>query len=388
MQVDSSYISSNSLGADDSQGLGVGPLSLCPENPPISNTGGAVLAEGEKRLLAFSLDSCYWHVAVAAVELQRFKRELAEGDRPQLAELKTRGVLGYEFGIRAESGLLLLFAPESNLGMGIYVEAGPHWLRRFPIAEWEDRLRGVLESWGFSEVVLRLSRVDPCADVLCSSGLPEVGIGDVVSKGRARQVYYEGGSWRGLSVGKGLVRFRLYDKLAQCGDEWRFWMHEVWKLTEGIASGEEVWRFEWQLRRDALKEWGVDTVSDLISVQGDVMRGLLDWVRFAGAEEGHDNHRPDLPLWAWLRREIGGLQLGVLGVVRGVFLRLPKLDQLKAQAVGLLASITCGLSLVDGMSAPGDVSKALEWVSEGLKGSLWELRLSDRWRAVRVASMA
>lgn len=358
---------------------------MCP-NPPFSNTGGLKFAG---QLLAFACDSVYWYGNVEEGELLQFRKELAEGKRPQLAEVQTRGVLGYEWELRPEVGLRVEIAPESNLRMGLYIMTGPRWLRGISPDEWESRLRSLLVSWGFSSVGLRLSRVDPSADFLCREGFPKLDVSMICSRAKKRNLYYDGNVPTGLSAGNGSVRFRLYDKLAEVKEEWKYWMHEVWKLTDGIESGETVARAEWQLKRDFLKEFGgIECMADLLERWGDVMRYLLDWFRLAGPEEGHEHKRLDLPVWAWLREELGELGLGVLGVTRGVWKKLPPLDQLRALAVGVMASITCGLGLVEGRSGPVDVVQAVDWLRQGLQGPEWRVKLGDRWKVMNLAAMA
>lgn len=360
--------------------------------PPLSNTGGGKLAPSQNqsnvipaaKLLAFSLDSVYWYCAVPPADLLAF-REQVSVDASAFGELADRGQFGYDCLLAVSPGLRVLVAPESNLSMGLYLMAGPRWLRSMAPDAWEPAIGALLASWGFAEHGLRLSRLDPAADVLVAGEFPEIDVrGQLVSRARKRSSYYDGASFTGLDVGKGEVRFRYYDKTEQAAEDLEYWAGVWGQLPE---EGETVARFEWQLRREFLQQFGIDTVADLLQVQGDVMRYLLDWVRFAGPEQGHDNQRPDLPLWTWLRSAIGGLGLGVVGLLRSPVLRSVNVHRLADQAIGLLVSIACGLALNRGETGPASAKRAVGYVQDALRAVSWSERTAERWGGMRLAAL-
>jgi len=49
-----------------------------------------------------------------------------------------------------------------------------------------------------------------------------------------------------------------------------------------LKVGDKVWRQEFQLRREVLKQLGISTIPDLLRLQGELWRYLTeDWLRLA-----------------------------------------------------------------------------------------------------------
>src|SRR5690606_11582440 len=68
----------------------------------------------------------------------------------------------------------------------------------------------------------------------------------------------------GFSIGKGQLSARLYDKPEEIASKSKkFWMYDVWGV-ESVARDHRVIRVEYQHRREALRELGVDSFADLV----------------------------------------------------------------------------------------------------------------------------
>jgi hypothetical protein len=180
-----------------------------------------------------------------------------------------------------------------------------------------------------------------------ASSLPEFERDQIVSRGRYRQFHYDGDDFTGLTVGKGDVVFRMYDKIAEATahgtvDRWR----DVWSY-----DGSHVSRFEFQLRKDFLKQFGIERMADLLKRQGDVMEYLCGWLCFAYTQSRKDVDRPLVAWWQRFVEQVRCLPFECIGAVRQVLPKLPNVRQLVDQTMGLVSSLAAAWAFVDGSEA-------------------------------------
>lgn len=112
--------------------------------------------------------------------------------------------------------------------------------------------------------------------------------------------------------GKGDVVLRVYDKIAEIIQQsGKVWLFQLWG---GIV--ENVWRVEWQVRKDLLRRFGIRTFTDLRDLQGDALRYLAtehDTLRLPNGDSNRSRW-PIHPLWLDIQRQID--QLDCQGVTR------------------------------------------------------------------------
>jgi hypothetical protein len=147
------------------------------------------------------------------------------------------------------------------------------WLWRdgpFNVIKSVERL---VSSWsGGHAARLKVSRLDVAADFtnwqLEASTLLD---GRWVTRSRRRTLYfagdkrqdgesalhYHGKHFTGMAFGKGDISARIYRKDIEIKKSGKTWMESVWK-SSGYSDGEPVWRVEFQLRGDGLKNWLVE----------------------------------------------------------------------------------------------------------------------------------
>ena len=129
----------------------------------------------------------------------------------------------------------------------------------------------------------------------------------------------------GWSAGEGgAIMARLYDKTLELQNTESPFIRDYWRLY-GWTRADQVWRLEFQLRRDALKEFGILHVEDLPSS----LRGLWaylteEWLRLAVTSPSDDNRARwrTHPLWSDIQRCPDWCVLGV-AVQRRVATRTP-----------------------------------------------------------------
>jgi hypothetical protein len=66
-------------------------------------------------------------------------------------------------------------------------------------------------------------------------------------------LHFSGGRLQGLTFGRGDTSARIYDKTHEIKRSGKRWMEAVWRAAGWV--GEKVWRLEFQLRGEGLKNW-------------------------------------------------------------------------------------------------------------------------------------
>lgn len=113
----------------------------------------------------------------------------------------------------------------------------------------------------------RLSRVDFSFDFELAQ--PDFDENSFVSVTVKDAQYRRGGQLQSLRFGEGATVLRVYDKAAEIAEQsQKTWFHALW------GGDVPVWRVEWQVRKEALKPFGLRTVADLAERQGDLLRYL------------------------------------------------------------------------------------------------------------------
>lgn len=142
-----------------------------------------------------------------------------------------------------------------------------------------------------------------------------------VSRAAKDSKYRENGRLQSLSFGRDNVVMRFYDKIAEIAQKSsKVWFYDLW------GQKKDVWRIEWQVRKDKLREFGIRTFHDLDEFKGDLLLYLgseHDSLRIK-SDDTNTSRWPVHPLWQDLLMQIQ--QLGVFGVSKGDF-RFRVLDE-------------------------------------------------------------
>ena len=113
--------------------------------------------------------------------------------------------------------------------------------------------------------------------------------------------------------GQGDIVLRVYDKSAEIRESSaKTWFYPLWG---GVT--ENVWRVEFQVRKEVLKRFSLRTFQDLFSGSGDVLRYLVNEHTTLRVRQDDDSNRsrwPMHPLWSLLQAHVDTLQ--AQGVVR------------------------------------------------------------------------
>jgi hypothetical protein len=108
------------------------------------------------------------------------------------------------------------------------------------------------------------SRCDLCADFHIPGGLSlELFLSLGVPKRLKTNAHLNGGTCETYYIGakNATIRSRIYDKSKEVLLHNKFWIQDLW----GVAESKDVWRVEFQLRRPALRQYGIHSFPKLMS---------------------------------------------------------------------------------------------------------------------------
>ena len=178
------------------------------------------------------------------------------------------------------------------------------------VTECYEKANRMIEALGGKIISNKLSRVDICLDMpgveiepLDRAFLEERYICRAVAKAR------HSGTGVTIALGKSPLMCRIYDKKAEV--ELKANPHKNlcmrvyrWKCNEMPSAATRV---EFELRRDALKDRGIDTVEDYYAKRADLVHYLThDWLRFTANKVDRENKNQSkartLPLWNKIRK--------------------------------------------------------------------------------------
>lgn len=340
-------------------------------SPPACNTGGqnpeiegrkrALTCDTGVRVLLHGIDTAYWSVSAEAIGGESLGQLIAwceaatsEGANPAVmpegVRVKRLGPMpGFQYTINFADGLRIGVPSEAGLHMGLYVMAGAAWCLAHRPEVYEGRIDAALLRLGVNvpASVVRLSRADVRFDL---AGVhPWVDASQVVTRAKGHDVHHEGAEFTGVSAGRGDIRFRLYDKVreAAAGGTLARWAY-AWGLDAGELVNGDVWRMEYQLRGEVLRQFGIESMADLLARLGDVLAYLLDWFRLAYAQSRKDVDRPLVEWWREVTGAIQALPLAAIGAVRQVLPKLPKPVALWLQLRGVAAAWWAAQAVCEG----------------------------------------
>jgi hypothetical protein len=146
-----------------------------------------------------------------------------------------------------------------------------------------------------------ISRVDLCVDFTTSYDL-RVPIESWISRSHKINERTENGQFVGWDFGMGGTTVaRLYNKSFQARKKKIDYLPFIWKAL--CWNGDTVWRLEFQIRREPLRETGIITVPDYLEQQTALWAYLTQkWLRLTIPRESKPDKKlwPTHPLWETL----------------------------------------------------------------------------------------
>ncbi len=139
-----------------------------------------------------------------------------------------------------------------------------------------------------------------------------------VTRAKKDAQWRDNGAFQTFKVGQDQVVLRLYDKVAEIHqNSGKEFLYELWQQNDS------VWRVEFQVRGERLKEGGIRTLNDLVSLQNDLLRQLASAHTTLRRPTGDTNRArwPLHPLWTAVQADINTLPQ--TGLVRHIDPKAP-----------------------------------------------------------------
>ncbi len=188
----------------------------------------------------------------------------------------------------------------------------------------------------------KLGRVDMCVDMAgvdVGEFVELLDAGQYVTRAKSWSKYGEGRRTTSIRFGAGKVVMRVYDKLLESAKDARKYAVLVshrWGFTPDCAT-----RVEFQLRREALRTFGIDSVGDYVKVRGRLVAYLCgQWFRFTetAVDRTHtlraENHR----LWVKVAEVFGAWAGESEGAIKRVRRTVANGYQMVRQSIGCLVT--------------------------------------------------
>ena len=159
-------------------------------------------------------------------------------------------------------------------------------------------------------ITVRINRVDLYCDILLpeecwSESLKEF----LVSRANKRSWHNEGKIFSGFSIGKGAIMARLYDKPLEIKQKSnKNWMYDIWGI-EKVPAAFKVIRVEFQLRREKVKEYSINTFDDLIDLSPNLWAYCTkEWLKLQDKPGTHHTQRRTFQWWKTVQSAYHGSQ--------------------------------------------------------------------------------
>jgi hypothetical protein len=193
-----------------------------------------------------------------------------------------------------------IFLAQSDIyrtGPNIYVSLTAEALWRLGPTQAVGLVWGLIEDLGGTVDLIKPSRVDLCADFHIPGGLSLSFLRHHrVSRSRATRQFETADRLETYYVGtaQAAITARLYDKGLEIGKSHKSWFLPLWQRDDPT----DVWRVEFQFRRNALKAFRINAIEDLYQKLAGLWHVVTDrWLSFRLHDNPNQSRRTIHPWW-------------------------------------------------------------------------------------------
>jgi hypothetical protein len=165
----------------------------------------------------------------------------------------------------------------------------------------------------------------------------------------------------GISIGRDKVSARIYDKFLEIRQKSKkFWMFDIWGIAR-LPKGKKIIRVEFQLRREAIKEMGLDTFDDFLeNIEKVWSYCTRKWLKFEDNPGKHHTQRSTIEWWEVVQNAFRGAQ-NPEPIIRSRAFRTD-MRQLVCQVYGQLTSLEAARLEQEGakLNTRVDIFKTME----------------------------
>jgi len=215
--------------------------------------------------------------------------------------VKGHGAEGYEWLLTSaeyEVKIGKWMTPRSRPSISIQIHSQTLWL--YGVVEAIDRILTLLTCAGAMVKETKASRIDVCVDILLPRSLWNRGLEDhIVCFAEKISCHGKREKFSGISIGQGGVfSARLYDKDREIRQKSKkFWMFDIWQL-QSVPEECRVVRVEFQLRREAIVELGMNSIWSFTNHPRNVWAYCSRvWLKFQDQPDLHHTQQSTMPFW-------------------------------------------------------------------------------------------
>lgn len=154
----------------------------------------------------------------------------------------------------------------------------------------------------------KLTRLDICADT-DEGKFIESDLSGIVTKAKSKTLhnvddhYYDGKRFSGFTIGRGNPMLaRIYNKTLEIKKTKKTWFNDIWE-NAGWNKDKDVWRVEFQLRREVLKEFGLLTLDDVLPKESELWIALTqNWLTIRSPKGGNVSRWPVKRKWKIIQK--------------------------------------------------------------------------------------
>lgn len=231
----------------------------------------------------------------------------------------------------------------------------------------------------------KISRVDLCCDL--NNDMPDLSLSQFVTRGRGKSklcspdatLHHFGHHIQGYTIGKGDLMFRLYDKSSEILASNKLWFKDLWS-EYGYKDGDSVVRFEFQIRRNVLRELLINSTEDLFSQLGNLWDYCVNrWLSIRVEGSTNNRHRDTHQLWKTIRNIDFGLVSGIPRLSQSKY----DIDKREKQALGCLKSV-CAIEQCHGHSSDKIIHRLLIFLSDQITSSEFLTGVIERKKRIGI----
>lgn len=247
------------------------------------------------RLLRLAVDSLYLSYPgdlkpEVLATLDKLKK-MAQSDHPEqqaqaqyplgshILEVKDRGARLFPFVLEDNAYRIQLSRPGKRLPMA-YVKVSAEYLAHKGPVEIGRELQELVQEFGELSGTDNVSRIDLAADFTSPVVMDSWHRSAWVTRATEIHSYAKDQNFTGWTIGMGgVIGCRLYDKVQEIFHTGKAWVMNQW-LPVGWQPGEEVWRLEFEFKRDFLKERQLSSLASVLdNLNGLWSYATTEWLR-------------------------------------------------------------------------------------------------------------
>ena len=167
---------------------------------------------------------------------------------------------------------------------------------------------------------------------------------NVVCAASFRPVYPSIKSPETFQYGKGAIVVRVYNKTREIASKGGAWRESLWEACRGYRADQDVWRFEVQYRREALKELGADMAHEAFGNLDGLLGYGLGWANLRVPQGESTDRWDEDERWTALR---DATRAGHYLKRMRVESRVGDVERLVPMICGLTLSVAARLGIYD-----------------------------------------